>query len=213
MSSCPFRYSFAAGGPYGSGCDLGWLGTRTICTCCPWRCEKPMLLLCRQTLLSPGVALRQLPCPCSHHGHPGMGLVKNRADSVNRGGSDVASKAGPGRARTTPARACTDSPHQGEPILSNNMHETGDQRQDHRDNRHGGDGANRVIPVPPNLAARVTLRQMREQAGISLEELASQVGVSTSTLRMFETGIPDLAPATYADTVGALAVLIARPAA
>jgi len=97
--------------------------------------------------------------------------------------------------------------------LSNNMHETGDQRQDHRDNRHGGDGANRVIPVPPNPAARATLRQMREQAGISLEELASQAGVSTSTLRMFETGIPDLAPATYADTVGALAVLIARPAA
>jgi len=54
---------------------------------------------------------------------------------------------------------------------------------------------------------------MREQAGIPLEELASQVGVSTSTLSEFETGIPDLAPATYADTVGALAVLIARPVA
>jgi len=97
--------------------------------------------------------------------------------------------------------------------LSNNMHETGDQRQDHRDNRHGGNSANMLRPVPPKPSARVTLRQMREQAGIPLEELASQVGVSTSTLSEFETGIPDLAPATYADTVGALAVLIARPVA
>jgi Helix-turn-helix. len=53
---------------------------------------------------------------------------------------------------------------------------------------------------------------MRERAGIPLGDLAAQAGVSNSTLRKFETGIPDLAPATYAHTIAALKALIARPA-
>jgi DNA-binding XRE family transcriptional regulator len=93
------------------------------------------------------------------------------------------------------------------------MHETGNQRNDHRDNRHSGNGVGKVKPVPPKPTTRLTLRQMREKAGIPLGELASQAGVSTSTLRMFENGIPDLAPATYAHSIAALAALIARPAA
>ena len=94
--------------------------------------------------------------------------------------------------------------------MSNIMRETGNQRDDHRDNQHGGNGVGMVRPVPPRPTRRVTLRQMREQASIPLGELASQAGVSTSTLRIFETGIPDLAPATYAHTIAALAVLIAK---
>jgi len=50
---------------------------------------------------------------------------------------------------------------------------------------------------------------MREGAGVSLGDLAAQAGVSISTLRKFETGIPDLAPGTYAHSVAALQALIA----
>lgn len=92
------------------------------------------------------------------------------------------------------------------------MHQTGDQRDHHRDNRRGGDGAGIVRPRPPKPTARVTLRQMREQAGIPLGDLAAQAEVSISTLRKFETGIPDLAPATYAHTIAALKAVIARSA-
>jgi transcriptional regulator with XRE-family HTH domain len=51
---------------------------------------------------------------------------------------------------------------------------------------------------------------MRERAGVPLGDLAAQAGVSISTLRKFETGIPDLAPATYAHTIAALETLKAR---
>jgi predicted transcriptional regulator len=65
-------------------------------------------------------------------------------------------------------------------------------------------------PRPPRPTARVTLAQMRERAGVPLGDLAAQAGVSISTLRKFETGIPDLAPATYAHTIAALETLKAR---
>jgi hypothetical protein len=48
---------------------------------------------------------------------------------------------------------------------------------------------------------------MRVRAGVPLGDLAAQTGVSISTLRKFETGIPELAPATYANTVAALEAL------
>lgn len=67
-------------------------------------------------------------------------------------------------------------------------------------------------PTPPKPTARVTLRQIREQAGVPLGDLAAQAGVSVSTLRKFETGIPDLAPATYAHTIAALQTLKSRSA-
>jgi predicted transcriptional regulator len=51
---------------------------------------------------------------------------------------------------------------------------------------------------------------MRERAGVPLGALAAQAGISNSTLRKFETGVPDLAPATYADTIAALEALKAR---
>jgi predicted transcriptional regulator len=51
---------------------------------------------------------------------------------------------------------------------------------------------------------------MRERAGVRLGDLAAQAGVSISTLRKFETGIPDLAPATYAHAVAALEALKGR---
>jgi DNA-binding XRE family transcriptional regulator len=51
---------------------------------------------------------------------------------------------------------------------------------------------------------------MRERAGVLRGDLAAQAGVSVCTLGKFETGVPDLAPATYADTIGALEALRAR---
>jgi len=51
---------------------------------------------------------------------------------------------------------------------------------------------------------------MRERAGVPLGDLAAQAGVSISTLRKFETGVPELAPATYAHTIAALEALTAR---
>jgi predicted transcriptional regulator len=56
------------------------------------------------------------------------------------------------------------------------------------------------------------MRQMRERAGVLLGDLAAQAGVSICTLRKFETGVPDLAPATYAHTIAALEALKARSA-
>jgi predicted transcriptional regulator len=53
---------------------------------------------------------------------------------------------------------------------------------------------------------------MRERAGVPLGDLAAQAGVSISTLRKFETGVPDLAPAIYAHTIAALEALITRSA-
>ena len=92
--------------------------------------------------------------------------------------------------------------------------QTGDQRdhqRDHqRDNRGGGEGVGLAIPRPPTPAVRITLRQMRERAGVLRGDLAAQAGVSVCTLGKFETGVPDLAPATYADTIGALEALRAR---
>ena len=84
--------------------------------------------------------------------------------------------------------------------------------QPDRDRPHlgGGGGVGPARPGPPKRSARVTLRQMRERAGVALGDLAAQAGVSVSTLRKFETGIPDLAPATYARAIAALQALIAR---
>jgi len=84
----------------------------------------------------------------------------------------------------------------------------GDQRDHHQEGRCG-DGAGLARPGPPTSTARLTLRQMRERAGVSLGDLAAQAGVSISTLRKFETGIPDLAPGTYAHSIAALQALIA----
>ena len=67
-------------------------------------------------------------------------------------------------------------------------------------------------PRPAEPTGRLTLRQIREQAGVPLRDLAAQSGVSISTLRKFETGIPDLAPATYAHTITALQALKSRSA-
>jgi DNA-binding XRE family transcriptional regulator len=90
------------------------------------------------------------------------------------------------------------------------MHGPGGQRDQHRDNQRG-DGVGVVRPMSHRPTARVTLRQMREQAGIPLAELAARAGVSISTLRKFEAGIPDLATATYAHTISALEALAAGP--
>jgi len=60
--------------------------------------------------------------------------------------------------------------------LSNIMRETGNQRDDHRDNQHGGNGVGMVRPVPPRPTTRVTLRQMREQASIPLGNLRHRLG-------------------------------------
>ena len=65
-------------------------------------------------------------------------------------------------------------------------------------------------PSPPTPTARVTLRAMRERAGVPLWALAAQAGVSVSTLRKFEVGVPGLAPSTYAHMVAALEALQAR---
>ena len=65
-------------------------------------------------------------------------------------------------------------------------------------------------PSPPTPNARVTLRAMRERAGVPLGDLAAHVEVSVSTLRKFEAGVPGLAPATYAHMVAALEALKAR---
>jgi hypothetical protein len=89
--------------------------------------------------------------------------------------------------------------------------QTGDQRDHHRDNRPG-DGVGLARPRPPTPTRRVTLRQMRERAGVPLGDLAAQAEVSICTLRKFETGVPDLAPATYAHTIAALEALKARSA-
>jgi DNA-binding XRE family transcriptional regulator len=89
--------------------------------------------------------------------------------------------------------------------------QTGDQWDHHRDNRRG-DGVGLAIPRPPKATARVTLGQMRERAGVLLGDLAARAGVSVCTLRKFETGVPDLAPATYAHTIAALEALKARSA-
>ena len=51
---------------------------------------------------------------------------------------------------------------------------------------------------------------MRERAGVPLWALAAQAGVSVSTLRKFEVGVPGLAPSTYAHMVAALEALQAR---
>jgi DNA-binding transcriptional regulator YiaG len=91
-------------------------------------------------------------------------------------------------------------------------HQTGDQRDHHRDTRRDGEGVDLAKPRPPTPTRRVTLRQMRERAGVPLGDLAAQAGVSISTLRKFETGVPDLAPATYAHTIAALEALITRSA-
>jgi len=80
----------------------------------------------------------------------------------------------------------------------------------HRDDGRGDGDVGLARPWPPTPTARVTLRQMRERAGVPLGDLATQAGVSIPTLRMFETGIPDLAPATYAHTIAALEALKAR---
>ena len=90
--------------------------------------------------------------------------------------------------------------------------QTGDQWDHHRDDRRDGEGVDLARPRPPTPTARVTLRQMRKRAGVSLGDLAAQAGVSISTLRKFETGVPELAPATYAHTIAALEALIARSA-
>jgi hypothetical protein len=89
--------------------------------------------------------------------------------------------------------------------------QTGDQRDHHRDNRPG-DGVGLARPRPPKATARVTLRRMCERAGVPLGDLAAQAGVSICSLRKFETGVPDLAPATYAHTIAALEALKARSA-
>jgi DNA-binding transcriptional regulator YiaG len=88
--------------------------------------------------------------------------------------------------------------------------QTGDQRNHRRDDRRGGDDMGLARPRPPRPTARVTLAQMRERAGVPLGDLATQAGVSISTLRTFETGIPDLAPAVYAHTIATLETLKAR---
>jgi len=93
--------------------------------------------------------------------------------------------------------------------VSINYH-TGAQRDHRQDNRRGGDGVGPAKPRPLKPTRRVTLRQLRERAGVRLGNLAAQAGVSISTLRKFETGIPDLAPATYAHAVAALETLKAR---
>ena len=82
----------------------------------------------------------------------------------------------------------------------------------HRDNLCGVDGGGSAIPRPPKPTVRVTLRQMREQAGVPLGDLAARAGVSICTLRKFETGVPDLVPATYAHTIAALESLKVRSA-
>ena len=88
--------------------------------------------------------------------------------------------------------------------------QTGDRRDQHHVNRRGSDDESLAKPRPPKPTRRVTLRQMRERAGVRLGDLAAQAGVSISTLRKFETGIPDLAPATYAHAVAALEALKGR---
>ena len=88
--------------------------------------------------------------------------------------------------------------------------QTGDQQDHHRDNRRSCDDVGLARLRPPTPTARVTLRQMRERAGVPLGDLAAQAGVSISTLRKFETGVPELAPATYAHTIAALEALTAR---
>ena len=90
--------------------------------------------------------------------------------------------------------------------------QTGDQRDHHPDTWRDGEGADLAKPKPPAPTRRVTLRQMRERAGVPLGDLAAQAGVSISTPRKFETGIPDLAPAIYAHTIAALEALKARSA-
>jgi DNA-binding XRE family transcriptional regulator len=90
------------------------------------------------------------------------------------------------------------------------MHHTGDQRDHREDNRHGGDGLGPAKPSALKPTGRVTLRQLRERAGVRLGDLAAQAGVSIATLSKFETGIPDLAPATYAHAVAALETLKGR---
>ena len=87
---------------------------------------------------------------------------------------------------------------------------TGDQQDHHRDNLLGDGDVGLARPSAPTPTVRVTLPQMRERAGVPLGALAAQAGISNSTLRKFETGVPDLAPATYADTIAALEALKAR---
>jgi len=88
--------------------------------------------------------------------------------------------------------------------------QTGDQRDHRRGDRADGEGVDLARLSPPIATERVTLRQMREQAGVALGDLAAQAGVSISTLRRFETGVPDLAPGVYAHTIAALELLKAR---
>jgi DNA-binding XRE family transcriptional regulator len=90
------------------------------------------------------------------------------------------------------------------------MHLSGNKQGHHREDRRGGSSEALTRPASLRPTGRVTLRQMRERAGVPLRDLAKRVGVSTSTLRKFEAGIPDLAPATYAHTVAALQDLDAR---
>jgi DNA-binding transcriptional regulator YiaG len=85
--------------------------------------------------------------------------------------------------------------------------QTGDPQDHDLDTGRHGEGVEIAKPRPPTPTARVTLRQMRERAGVPLGDLAAQTGVSISTLRKFETCIPELAPATYAHTVAALEAL------
>jgi DNA-binding transcriptional regulator YiaG len=88
--------------------------------------------------------------------------------------------------------------------------QTGDRPEQHQDNRRGSEDVSPAKPRPSKPTRRVTLRQMRERAGVRLGDLAAQAGVSISTLRRFETGIPDLAPATYTHAVATLEALKGR---
>jgi hypothetical protein len=90
------------------------------------------------------------------------------------------------------------------------MHHTGDQPDHRQDNRRGGDGVRPAKPRALKATGRVTLRQLLERAGVRLGDLAAQAGVCIATLRKFETGVPDLAPATYAHAVAALEALKGR---
>ena len=86
------------------------------------------------------------------------------------------------------------------------MDQTGDQPGHHPEDRGGGEGVDLARPGPPAATARLTLRQMRERAGVPPGDLAAQAGVSIS-----EIGVPDLAPAVYAHAIAALEVIKARP--
>ena len=84
------------------------------------------------------------------------------------------------------------------------------QGDHHRESWRGGGDVGLARPSPPTPNTRVTLRAMRERAGVPLGDRAARVGVSVSTLRKFEVGVPGMAPSTYAHMVAALEALQAR---